>query len=113
MVDETTAFVGATGSCRQRMINDMMNRQIQRQDLERLYPTHQESGTFLGRSPQTASNEDLRRFQLHLTEKDVGRPTINSTVSALRFFFTDTRPTRCAPAPDLRGGKPLRVEKGD
>jgi hypothetical protein len=24
MVDETTAFVGATGSCRQRMINDMM-----------------------------------------------------------------------------------------
>jgi Phage integrase, N-terminal SAM-like domain len=45
---------------------------------------------FLGRSPDTASNEDLRRFQLHLSEKRVGAPTINLTISALRFFFTVT-----------------------
>jgi site-specific recombinase XerD len=45
---------------------------------------------FLGRSPNTASNEDLRLFQLHLAENHVGAPTMNSTVSALRFFFTVT-----------------------
>jgi site-specific recombinase XerD len=36
------------------------------------------------------STEDLRRFQLHLTENRAGAPIINSTVSALRFFFTVT-----------------------
>ena len=45
---------------------------------------------FLGRSPDTACNEDLRLFQLHLAENRVGAPTINATVSALRFFFTVT-----------------------
>jgi integrase/recombinase XerD len=45
---------------------------------------------FLGRSPDTATNEDLRRFQLHLTENHAGAPIINSSVSALRFFFTVT-----------------------
>ena len=45
---------------------------------------------FLGRSPDTASNEDLRLFQLHLSENRVGSPTINATISVLRFFFTVT-----------------------
>jgi site-specific recombinase XerD len=45
---------------------------------------------FLGRSPDTATAEDLRRFQLHLTESRVRPPTINFTVTALRFFFTVT-----------------------
>jgi Phage integrase, N-terminal SAM-like domain len=45
---------------------------------------------FLGRSPDTATVEDLRLFQLHLTETHIRPPTINGTVSALRFFFTVT-----------------------
>jgi len=45
---------------------------------------------FLGRSPDTSTAEDLRRFQLHLTKNRVGAPTINFTVTALRFFFTVT-----------------------
>jgi site-specific recombinase XerD len=45
---------------------------------------------FLGRSPDTATAEDLRRFQLHQTETRIRPPTINGTVSALRFFFTVT-----------------------
>ena len=45
---------------------------------------------FLQRSPDTASNEDLRLFQLHLTANRVGASTINGTVTALRFFFTVT-----------------------
>ena len=45
---------------------------------------------FLGRSPDTATAEDLRRFQLHQTQTGVQPPSINSAVAALRFFFTVT-----------------------
>ena len=45
---------------------------------------------FLGRSPDTATAEDLRRFQLHQTQAGLQPPGINSAVSALRFFFTVT-----------------------
>lgn len=46
--------------------------------------------TFLGRAPDTATVEDIRRFQLYQHENGVGPATINSTVSALRFLFTVT-----------------------
>jgi hypothetical protein len=45
---------------------------------------------FLKRSPDTATAEDIRRFQLHQHESGVQSPTINCSVSALRFFFTVT-----------------------
>src|SRR6266851_9282349 len=45
---------------------------------------------FLGRSPATASKEDVRRYQLHVSSNGSGTPKINSTVSALRFFFDVT-----------------------
>jgi integrase len=45
---------------------------------------------FLGRSPDTATAEDLRRFQLHQSKTGVRPPTINGSVAALRFFFTVT-----------------------
>jgi integrase/recombinase XerD len=45
---------------------------------------------FLGRSPDTATPEERRAFQLHLTATGVQPPTINATVTALRFFFKVT-----------------------
>jgi site-specific recombinase XerD len=45
---------------------------------------------YLGRSPDTASSEDVRHYQLHLTASGVGVPTVNQTVSTLRFFFKVT-----------------------
>jgi site-specific recombinase XerD len=45
---------------------------------------------FLGRSPDTATADDIRRFQLHQRESGVQPPTINGSVSALRFLFTVT-----------------------
>jgi len=41
---------------------------------------------FLGRSPDTATPEDLRRYQLQLAEQGVSRISINAAVTALRFF---------------------------
>src|SRR6516225_9704298 len=45
---------------------------------------------FIGRSPDTATAEDLRLFQLHQTRIGMQPPSINSAVSALRFFFAVT-----------------------
>ena len=46
--------------------------------------------SFLGRSPDTASADDLRRFQLHQRQNGVQPSSMNSAVSALRFFFSTT-----------------------
>ena len=80
----------ALSPLRRRMIEDMTVRNFvvkTRND----YVRHVKTFTaFLGRSPDTATPEDLRRYQLHLTGTGVRPPTINGTVTALRFFFTVT-----------------------
>jgi site-specific recombinase XerD len=45
---------------------------------------------YLGRSPDGATVDDIRAFQLHQAQSGVQPPTINGSVSALRFFFTYT-----------------------
>jgi integrase/recombinase XerD len=75
---------------RQRMIEDMMVRNFvekTRNDYIRQVKTFT---AFLGRLPDTATAEDLRRFQLHQTRAGVRPPSINGSVAALRFFFTVT-----------------------
>ena len=75
---------------RQRMIEDMTVRNFvekTRNDYIRQVKTFT---AFLGRSPDQAIPEDLRRFQLHQTRAGVRPPSINGSVAALRFFFTVT-----------------------
>src|SRR5438552_9152086 len=75
---------------RQRMVEDMMVRNFvekTRNDYIRQVKTFT---SFLGRSPDTATAEDLRRFQLHQTRTGIRPPSINGSVAALRFFFTVT-----------------------
>ena len=45
---------------------------------------------FLGRSPDTATVEDLRRFQLHLVDSGTSPITLNATINGLKFFFEIT-----------------------
>jgi len=42
------------------------------------------------RSPDTANFEDVRRYQLHLIASGAGVPTLNQSISTLRFFFKIT-----------------------
>ena len=42
---------------------------------------------FLGRSPDGATAEDLRRYQLHMRSSGASATSMNAAVSALRFFF--------------------------
>jgi integrase/recombinase XerD len=75
---------------RRRMIEDMTVRKFA-EKTQKDYIRHVKGLTaFLGRSPDTATAEDLRRYQLHLTESGIRPPSINGAVSALRFFFSVT-----------------------
>ena len=75
---------------RRRMIEDMTMRNFV-EKTRNDYIRHVRTFTaFLGRSPETATAEDLRRFQLRQTQTGVRPPSINGSVAALRFFFTVT-----------------------
>jgi len=75
---------------RQRMIDDMNMRHFGRETQRNYIRDVGRFATFLGRPPDTATAEDLRRFQVEQRETGVPVPTMNSVVSALRFFFTQT-----------------------
>jgi integrase/recombinase XerD len=75
---------------RARMIEDMSVRGF-KEDTRRDYVRHVRAfAAFIGRSPDTATAEELRLFQLHQTQSGRQPSTVNSAVSALRFFFTVT-----------------------
>ena len=75
---------------RQRMIEDMTVRHF-KEKVQKDYIRHVANfKDFLGRSPDTATSEDLRLFQLHMTRSHVGAPSINCAIVALRFFFSVT-----------------------
>lgn len=80
----------AMSPLRRRMIEDMTIRKFAPKTQHDYLQRVKNFAVFLGRSPDTASLEDVRRYQLHLTASGVGVPTLNQTVSTLRFFFKVT-----------------------
>jgi integrase len=75
---------------RRRMIEDMTIRKFAPQTQEGYIRAVKGFSAFFGASPDRASFEDLRRYQLHLVASGAGSPTINYTVTALRFLFIVT-----------------------
>jgi site-specific recombinase XerD len=80
----------AMSPLRRRMIEDMTIRKFAPKTQHDYVQRVKNFAAFLGRSPDTASFEDVRRYQLHLAASGVGVPTLNQTVSTLRFFFKVT-----------------------
>src|SRR5881275_3031190 len=80
----------AISPLRQRMIEDMTIRKLAPKTQHDYVQRVKNFAAFLGRSPDLASFEDVRRYQLHLAASGAGVPTINQTVSTLRFFFKVT-----------------------
>ena len=75
---------------RQRLIDDMTMRRFSRETQRNYIRDVGRFATFLGRSPDAATADDLRRFQVEQRDAGVPVPTVNSIVSALRFFYTHT-----------------------
>ena len=75
---------------RQRMIEDMHIRKLAPRTQASYICAVKKLADYLGHSPHSATEEDLRQFQLHLTDQGTSRITIDTTITALRFFFDVT-----------------------
>ena len=75
---------------RQRMIDDMSMRHLKPGTQAGYIRAIKQLSEFLGTSPAKATAEDLRLFQLHLSESGASAGTINASISGLRFFFETT-----------------------
>src|SRR6266481_2319501 len=67
----------AMSPLRRRMIEDMTIRKLGRKTQQDYIQIIKKLAAFLGRSPDTATFEDLRRFQLHVVASGVGAAAIN------------------------------------
>src|SRR5258706_3077158 len=86
----TTILPAPVSPLRQRLIDDMDMRSFSQETQRDYIRDVGRFATFLGRPPDTATADDLRRFQVEQQEAGVPVPTMNSIVSALRFFFNHT-----------------------
>src|SRR6516162_10085020 len=75
---------------RRRMTEDMTIRKFAPRTQEGYIRAIKGFSAFFGASPDKANFADLRRYQLHLVASGAGTPTVNHTVTALRFLFIVT-----------------------
>ena len=75
---------------RQRMLEDMRMRKLEPKTQSAYVRNVSRLAAFLKRSPDTATLEDLRRFQLHLVDEGISPITLNAIITSLKFFFTVT-----------------------
>jgi integrase len=76
-----------TTPLRQRMIEDMRIRGLSEKTQQAHIRNVKHFAAFLGRSPETATPDDLRAYQLHMTNAGVSATTFNVRIISLRFFF--------------------------
>ena len=75
---------------RQRMINDMTARKLAPQTQHLHIASCKRFASFLQRSPETATVDDICRFQLHLAESGMEIPYRNRIVTGVKFLFRVT-----------------------
>ncbi len=75
---------------RARMIEDMKLHRLSRATQRNYLRDVTRFAAWLGLPPDTAADEDLRRYQIEQSESGLGAPAMNTAVSALRFFYTRT-----------------------
>src|SRR5271167_2270040 len=75
---------------RQRMIDDMTARHFSEKAQKDYIRCVKNLAAFIGRPPETATAEDLRLYRLHLVQSPLGAASVNSAMTALRFFFSIT-----------------------
>ena len=80
----------AVSPLRQRMIDDMRMRKLCDKTQASYIRAVRQLAAFLKRSPDTATAEELRRFQLHMVDRGTSPVTLNATITGLKFFFDVT-----------------------
>ena len=80
----------AVSPLRQRMIEDMNSRKLGAHTQKSHIYSCKRFAAFLKRSPDTATAEDIRLFQLHLAETGVSIGNRNRIMTGVRFLFRVT-----------------------
>lgn len=75
---------------RLRMLEDMHMRQLAPKTQTAYLRAVRNLAAFTKKSPDTASAEDLRRFQLHMVDAGTSPISLNATITGLTFFFDVT-----------------------
>jgi integrase len=83
-------MIRTRSALRQRMVEDMRMRKLEPKTQEAHIRAVRKLAAFLDRSPDTATVEELRNFQLDLVDSGVSPITLNATLTGLKFFFDVT-----------------------
>ena len=76
-----------TSPLRQRMLDHMRMRKLAPKTQATYVRSVLQFAVYLGRSPDTASVEDLRNYQLHLVDHGTSPISLNAAITGLKFFF--------------------------
>jgi hypothetical protein len=104
----------AVSPLRQRMIEDMNARKLCAGTQRGHIRSCKRFAAFLKRSPDTATPDDIRRFQLHLAETGVSICTRNGIMTGLKFLLRVTpwprasRPACCSVSAMAAACAPVR-----
>jgi len=71
---------------RQRMLDDMRMRKLADKTQSHYLRAVRQLTAFLGCSPDTATIEDLRRYQLHLVDHGVSPVSLKAAITGLKVF---------------------------
>jgi integrase/recombinase XerD len=75
---------------RQRMLDDLATRKLNPATQKCYIRAVVKLGEYLKHSPDKATSEQLREFQLHMVNEGISPGTINRTITGIRFFFATT-----------------------
>lgn len=84
------ASLSGISPLRQRMIDDMRMRKLNPKTQTGYIRAVRNFTQYLGRSPDTATVEDLRNYQLHLVDTGTSPMSVNAAITGLKFFFDIT-----------------------
>ena len=80
----------AASPLRQRMIEDMRMRKLAPKTQSHYLRAVRDFARFLRHSPDVATVDDLRRYQLYLVDQGTLPGTLNAAITGLKFFFDIT-----------------------
>jgi site-specific recombinase XerD len=75
---------------RRHMLEDLRMRKFAPRTQAAYLRAVRQFARYLGRSPDTATVENLRDYQLHLVDHGVSPISLNAAISGLKFFFEVT-----------------------
>src|SRR3974377_1480944 len=84
------SFPPTVSRLRQRMIEDMRMRKLAPQTQAAYIRSVRQFSQYLRRSPDTATIEELRNYQLHLVDHGTTPTSLNAAITGLKFFFDIT-----------------------